>query len=265
MAGVFAEGAEGRIQTPREIDLSSDRIEEHIDFFTWEPERKTLGPFSSLFLRRRVKSNEGLEKLRAAKLETKRLMDDNRRLRLDFEQIVRSSKSLLDFVSTSERYRKKYSEQLRKCKCEADDQQNIIFELKQNKTLTNISYEILQAQLLRLYESVDGVSNTKKVEDTLGLRVTQKANEIKTLRGEKADMTAQIGELFGQKTNVENDCMELINHKRKIEATNTRTQNGPPSVASASGDDLDRSSSSSAGSRRASSRPSDSRPERARP
>lgn len=71
-----------------------------------------------------------------------------------------------------------------------------------------------------MYESVDAVSNTKKVEDTLGLQVNNQAKEIKELRRNKADMTTEIGSLFSDKTNIENDCMELITHKRKTEAKN---------------------------------------------
>ena len=54
------------------------------------------------------------------------------------EQIIRSSHSLTDFVSVSEKYRKKFSEQLRESLSLSDIQTNQIFELNQSKRLSAI-------------------------------------------------------------------------------------------------------------------------------
>ena len=51
---------------------------------------------------------------------------------------MRSSRYLVNFVSVSEYYRKKFSEKLREVLSKNDEQSNEIFELKQNKTLTGI-------------------------------------------------------------------------------------------------------------------------------
>jgi len=46
-----------------------------------------------------------------------------------------------------------------------DDLKNQIFELDQNKKLTQISYEIVQTKLNMLYESMTAISNAKNLED----------------------------------------------------------------------------------------------------
>lgn len=49
----------------------------------------------------------------------------------------------MSFVEKSEEYRKKFSELLREALSVSDERANKIFELQQNKTLTNISYNLL--------------------------------------------------------------------------------------------------------------------------
>jgi hypothetical protein len=49
--------------------------------------------------------------------------------------MIKSSKSLIDFVKVSEYYRKKFSDNLRMCKAFTDSCENKIFELDQSKKL----------------------------------------------------------------------------------------------------------------------------------
>ena len=84
---------------------------------------------------------------------------------IKFEQILKSNTALSDFVATSELYRKRFSEKLRKALSENDELSNQIFELSQNRRLTHISYEIVQDKLNMLYESIDAISNAKKIEE----------------------------------------------------------------------------------------------------
>lgn len=80
-------------------------------------------------------------------------------------QMIKSSKALTDFVKVSELYRKGFAEKLRQSLCLNDDLKNQIFELDQNKKLTQISYEIVQTKLNMLYESMTAISNAKNLED----------------------------------------------------------------------------------------------------
>jgi hypothetical protein len=48
---------------------------------------------------------------------------------IKFEQILKSNTALSDFVATSELYRKRFSEKLRKALSENDELSNQIFEL----------------------------------------------------------------------------------------------------------------------------------------
>jgi hypothetical protein len=57
--------------------------------------------------------------------------------------MIKASKSLTEFVSISEQYRKKFSEELREALSSNDDLNNKIFELRQNKKLTDISYDLV--------------------------------------------------------------------------------------------------------------------------
>lgn len=68
-------------------------------------------------------------------------------------------------MQTSEIYRKNFSEQLRKVLSQNDEQKNKIYELRQNKKLTDISYELVQGKLNKLFESINAISNAKNLQD----------------------------------------------------------------------------------------------------
>jgi hypothetical protein len=68
-------------------------------------------------------------------------------------------------VSVSEHYRKKFSEKLRDSMSKNDIQQNQIYELNQKRCLTDIQIEIVEQKLSMLMESIDSISNAKKLED----------------------------------------------------------------------------------------------------
>ena len=57
--------------------------------------------------------------------------------------MIKASKSLTQFVTISETYRKKFSEGMRKALSINDEQSNKIFELEQNKRLNVISLELV--------------------------------------------------------------------------------------------------------------------------
>ena len=84
---------------------------------------------------------------------------------IKFEQILKSSTALEGFVATSEQFRKRFSERLRQTLSENGELSNQIYELSQNRRLTHISYEIVQDKLNMLYESIDAISNAKKIEE----------------------------------------------------------------------------------------------------
>jgi predicted RNA-binding protein with RPS1 domain len=99
------------------------------------------------------------------KKETQTITHNVRQQEIESQQMLRSSKALIDFVKISELYRKGFSEKLREALSLNDDLKNQIFELDQNKKLTLISYEIIQKKLHMLYESMTEISNAKNLED----------------------------------------------------------------------------------------------------
>ena len=73
---------------------------------------------------------ESNTKVSSYKKEIVDMMQKQHRAKIDYEQIVRSSRYLVNFVSVSEYYRKKFSEKLREVLSKNDEQSNEIFELK---------------------------------------------------------------------------------------------------------------------------------------
>ena len=106
-------------------------------------------------------------------------------------------------MATSELYRKRFSEQLRKTLSENDELSNQIFELAQNRRLTHISYEIVQDKLNMLYESIDAISNAKKLEEKYQFENKRQTELIALLQDEKLDLLEQqralIQQIDGQK------------------------------------------------------------------
>jgi hypothetical protein len=87
--------------------------------------------------------------------------------------VIPSVNQLVSFVEKSEIYRKNFSELLREALSVGDERANKIFELEQNKTLTNISYNLLQVKLNMLYESINAISNAKNLEDKYQYEISQ--------------------------------------------------------------------------------------------
>lgn len=87
--------------------------------------------------------------------------------------MIPSVNQLVSFVEKSEIYRKNFSELLREALSVGDERANKIFELEQNKTLTNISYNLLQVKLNMLYESINAISNAKNLEDKYQYEISQ--------------------------------------------------------------------------------------------
>jgi hypothetical protein len=72
---------------------------------------------------------------------------------------------LLSFVEKSEIYRKNFSERLKETLSINDERTNKIFRLEQNKTLSDISSNLLQVKLNMLYESINTIYNAKNLEE----------------------------------------------------------------------------------------------------
>ena len=116
------------------------------------------------------------------------MRDSNRATMIKCEQMIKSSKALTQFVTTSEIYRKQFSEQLRDTVSRNDELYNQIFEFDQNKRLTQISYELVQDKLNMLFESIDAISNAKYLEDKYQIRINEQRKLIEEMREEKASL-----------------------------------------------------------------------------
>ena len=77
--------------------------------------------------------------------------------------MIKSSQALTDFVSVSEKYRKRFSEMLRDSLSKNDIQQNQIFELNQSKKLAEIKNELVEGKLNMIFDSVNAISNAKNL------------------------------------------------------------------------------------------------------
>ena len=54
--------------------------------------------------------------------------------------------------------------------------------MDQNKRLTHIGYELVQNKLTTLYESIDGISNIKNLEDKYCFTIDEQRGSIKHLK-----------------------------------------------------------------------------------
>ena len=104
------------------------------------------------------------------------------------EQIIRSSQALTDFVGVSERYRKRFSENLREALSLNDLQTNQIYELHQNKRLSDIQYQLAESKLNLMFDSVNAISNAKNLEDKYQFELNQLGQNFKALQFEKGDL-----------------------------------------------------------------------------
>jgi hypothetical protein len=104
------------------------------------------------------------------------------------QHIMKASKGLTQFVMISEQYRKKFSEELRKALSQNDEQSNKVFELEQNRRLHEISYELVQGKLSMLFNSINAISNAKKLEDKFQFEINELNNVISQNKQEKSDV-----------------------------------------------------------------------------
>lgn len=102
--------------------------------------------------------------------------------------MIKSSQALTDFVSVSEKYRKRFSEMLRDSLSKNDIQSNQIFELNQNKKLAEIQNELIEGKLNMIFDSVNSISNAKNIQDKFQFEIDQLKNSTQTLQIEKSDL-----------------------------------------------------------------------------
>ena len=133
------------------------------------------------------------------------------------EQMIKSSKSLIEFVTTSEIYRKKFSEQLRDTVSRNDELYNQVFEFDQNKRLTHISYELIQDKMSMLYESIDAISNAKYLEDKYQIRINNQKSQIENMKEEKVQYEQTIKTIVNESDKFKNDLRNICELKEKME------------------------------------------------
>ena len=133
------------------------------------------------------------------------------------EQMIKSSKSLIEFVTTSEIYRKKFSEQLRDTVSRNDELYNQVFEFDQNKRLTHISYELIQDKMSMLYESIDAISNAKYLEDKYQIRINNQKNQLENMKEEKVQYEQTIKTIVNESDKFKNDLRNICELKEKME------------------------------------------------
>ena len=179
----------GELKLSEKLAAELQSVREQVDHL-----RESLE--EALYLKEKNKSDleqvkiESAEKdkiIQAQKKEIILIKQQSKQATIESIQMMRSSKALTDFVSTSELYRKKFSEQLRKALSKNDELTNQIFELGQNKKLTQISYENVQDKLNQLYKSVNAISNAKNLEDKFQFEIDAQKKLIEDLKKEKEE------------------------------------------------------------------------------
>ena len=133
------------------------------------------------------------------------------------EQIIRSSQALTDFVGVSERYRKRFSENLREALSLNDLQTNQIYELHQNKRLSDIQYQLAESKLNLMFDSVNAISNAKNLEDKYQFELNQLGQNFKALQYEKGDLELTLNQTIKEKDNYRQELKEMVDLKQKIE------------------------------------------------
>ena len=153
----------------------------------------------------------------AQKKELIEIRQKNTATMIKCEQMIKSSKSLIEFVTTSEIYRKKFSEQLRDTVSRNDELYNQVFEFDQNKRLTHISYELIQDKMSMLYESIDAISNAKYLEDKYQIRINNQKNQLENMKEEKVQYEQTIKTIVNESDKFKNDLRNICELKEKME------------------------------------------------
>ena len=131
--------------------------------------------------------------------------------------MIKSSQALTDFAMISERYRKNFSEKLRKSLSKSDLQKNQIYELAQNKRLSDIQYELAEGKLNMIFDSVSAISNAKKLEDKYQFEIDQLLSTQRTLQSEKIDLDQAIGKLMKERDQFRDDVKDMSEAKQRLE------------------------------------------------
>lgn len=132
----------------------------------------------------------------------------NHQTMIKCEQMIRSSQALTEFVSVSEKYRKRFSEKLRESLAECDVQNNQIFELNQNKKLSEIQTELVERKLNMIFESVGEITSAKNLEDKYQVEIDRQKEEISTLQGERQAEEYDKNRIIKEKDQHRDDARE---------------------------------------------------------
>ena len=82
--------------------------------------------------------------------------------------------------------------------------------LQQNKTLTSITQDIVQDKLTTLYESLDGIGDSKAIEDLMNVKVNNLKDKAKIYEDEILDLTKTSKEQQMRIDKLGYDLMEII-------------------------------------------------------
>jgi hypothetical protein len=87
--------------------------------------------------------------------------------------------------------------------------------LEQNKTLNQISYELIQDKLTMLFESVDAIGNSKYIEDLLNIKIQDLRQKNDTYQLEMIELGKTIKEQTKNLDRLGADLKEIIDQKEK--------------------------------------------------
>lgn len=132
---------------------------------------------------------------------------------------------MTDFVSVSEKYRKKFSEKLRESLSLSDIQTNQIFELNQSKRLSAIQYELVEGKLNMMFDSVNAISNAKNLEDKYRFEIDRLQEKEKELINSKADQDQLITQVIKEKDAYRQEVKDMVEFKNKLEREKQFLQN----------------------------------------
>jgi hypothetical protein len=87
--------------------------------------------------------------------------------------------------------------------------------LEQNKTLNQISYELIQDKLTMLFESVDAIGNSKYIEDLLNIKINDLRQKTISYQDEIVQLKTIIKEQTKDLDSLRADLREIVAQKEK--------------------------------------------------
>ena len=87
--------------------------------------------------------------------------------------------------------------------------------LEQNKTLNQISYELIQDKLTMLFESVDAIGNSKYIEDHLNIKINDLRQKNAAYQAEIIELGKLIKEQTKELDRLRGDLKEIVEQKEK--------------------------------------------------